>query len=607
VISVQCENAEVDKLKYSLEDDLLNIVITPKRGVFHPENISSKKAVENYDLIIVLDSGDLEHLGTFYEENTEMFFKTPVVNIDHHVSNTGFGQINFVDVTAASTTHILYKILKLLEPDFKENLSSEMATLFLTGLIVDTGSFQHTNTSPSALELAADLIEAGAMQQEIIQNVYKTKQLSTLKLWGRILAKIEEDSVHKLVWSTITKEDLLETGAEAEDAEGLIDELMTNAPGAEIVALLKDSKSEGVLSASLRSTSVAVDTLPVAQHFGGGGHRQASGFKQHGDNFNLFVADVVSFMRSYQKQRLDLTDEEIAYQRKLLQEKRVKYLDIKKEKVEELPSVQKEKIDIVSEITPKKQVTHSPKKQPVTNKTPERKSVQANSAQAKTELVSAKEQKTVRQKTETVKEVKTPVVENKPIKADAKTLPPKSKVVNKIKKAGDLSPKKEANKPVANQAAQEQKTAVSVNKTKDNSKNRASSPEYKRQETPKKQDFNKAKLEPKRNPEPKQVKAAQELQNQVQTQTSPQPQTSAVPAKKEEKTAPAQKAEVSKNAQVNEGQTKAEATPAQAEITKEQAASYAQYYAQLLNGMDVNSPEYAQNYQCYAYYAQLAA
>jgi bifunctional oligoribonuclease and PAP phosphatase NrnA len=405
IISLKSDNAEVDKLKYSVDGDTLNIIITPKSGKFASENMSTKQAIGEYDLIFVLDSGDLEHLGRIYEENTEMFYSKPIVNIDHHVTNTGFGQLNLVDITAASTTSIVYEIIKELEEDYKSFIGEDIATLLLTGLVVDTGSFQHTNTSPKALELAADLIELGARQQEIIQNVYKTKQLSTLKLWGRVLSKIKEDPIYRVVYSTITKEDLVETGSTPEEAEGLIDELMTNAPGAEVVILLKDSL-EGVMSASIRSTSVSVDTLPIAEHFGGGGHKMASGFKQTGHNFNAFVADVMSFIEKYQKGRLGLTQEEIIE----LQEKyhKPKKLSIKGEEgvsVENNAVINKEQPrDIISEIVsqgdPEKgKVTMKKKKggQNLQNKNIKNQSVPQGSGQVLKEKSSENIEKNIKQ------------------------------------------------------------------------------------------------------------------------------------------------------------------------------------------------------------------
>ena len=106
-----------------------------------------------------------------------MFYETPVINIDHHASNNDFGQINLVDVVAASTTEVLYKVLLEAEQKYEKKLITEdVATLLLAGIITDTGSFQHANTSPKSMEVSAELLDLGARQQEIIKNIYKTKK-----------------------------------------------------------------------------------------------------------------------------------------------------------------------------------------------------------------------------------------------------------------------------------------------------------------------------------------------------------------------------------------------------------------------------------------------
>ena len=90
-------------------------------------------------------------------------------------------------------------------------IDEDIATLLLTGIITDTGSFQNANTTPKSFAVAAQLISYGARQQEIIQHIYKTKQLSQLKLWGRILSKIQTDDSHKIVWSVVTQQDFRDT------------------------------------------------------------------------------------------------------------------------------------------------------------------------------------------------------------------------------------------------------------------------------------------------------------------------------------------------------------------------------------------------------------
>ena len=221
IITVDTAKTSIDKIKYNVEGDKVNIVITPKSGSFSENDVSFVHGKNKYDLIFVLDTGNLEHLGPIYDRNIEMFYETPVINIDHHSSNTDFGHVNLVDATAASATEILYKYLAYLEKKYDKKLITEdVATLLLAGIITDTGSFQHANTSPRSMETASKLLDLGARQQEIIKNIYKTKKLSTLKLWGIILSKIQVDPVHRIVWSTISKEDFQEADADPDETEG---------------------------------------------------------------------------------------------------------------------------------------------------------------------------------------------------------------------------------------------------------------------------------------------------------------------------------------------------------------------------------------------------
>lgn len=277
VISLNTEGAEIDHLKYEVENGKINIIVTPKNGEFHGHDISFSKGTGDFDLIITVDTGDLVQLGALYEDNKPMFKNIPVLNIDHHASNGKFGVHNFLDYSVAATTQMLTPLILELEQEHGEELIDEdVATLLLVGIITDTGSFQHSNTTPEAFEVAADLLERGARQQEIIKHVYKTKSLATLKLWGRVLSKIQAEG--PLVYSTISLMDLADTNASSDDSDGIIDELMSNAPNAEVVLLLKE-KGKGFVTGSLRAPGKNADVSAIAQLLGGGGHIKAAGFR----------------------------------------------------------------------------------------------------------------------------------------------------------------------------------------------------------------------------------------------------------------------------------------------------------------------------------------
>jgi hypothetical protein len=187
-------------------------------------------------------------------------------------------------------------------------IDEDVATLLLVGIVTDTGSFQHSNTSPEAFEVAADLLEKGARQQEIIKQIFKTKSLETLKLWGRVLSKIAYLPESKLVYSTVTLEDLADTGATMDDTGGIIDELMSNAPDAEVVMLLKE-KEPGFVGGSLRAPGKMADVSEIAGPIGGGGHKKAAGFRIRDKSFEEAKQVAIDAIRSYMNDKQNITEE----------------------------------------------------------------------------------------------------------------------------------------------------------------------------------------------------------------------------------------------------------------------------------------------------------
>lgn len=309
IITLDCENVKVESIKSAIENNKVNIIITPKNGQFHKNNVSFGSSKSDYDLVIVVDTAELNQLGNIYQENPHLFSEVPVINIDHHVSNTHFGKINYVDIMASSATELILPILEELSKKTRTDLIDEdIATLLLTGIITDTGSFQNANTTPRSFSKAAELIAYGARQQEIIQHIYKTKQLSQLKLWGRVLSKIETDDAHRIVWSVVSQQDFRDTESSEEQTGDVIDELMTNAPGAEVVLLIRE-KEDGTVAVSVRTTSSKVDGSKIAEHFGGGGHTQAAGFRIKDMDLKSAEYTIIKYVKNFQAERLGLNED----------------------------------------------------------------------------------------------------------------------------------------------------------------------------------------------------------------------------------------------------------------------------------------------------------
>lgn len=303
IITIDCKKIKVDKIKSAIEDDKVNIIISPQNGHFSETDISFNKGEISYDLIITVDTAELQQLRGIYENNIEMFHQIPVINIDHHISNTHFGKINHIDIMSSSTTELLCPLLEDIAKDAGVDLIDEdVATLLLTGIITDTGSFQNANTTPKSFEIASELIAYGARQQEIIQYIYKTKQLSQLKLWGRVLSKIQTDEQHHIVWSVVSQQDFRDTGSIEDETGDIIDELMTNAPGAEVIILIKEKK-DGLISVSIRTTTAAIDAAAIAEKFGGGGHTQAAGFSLKNVALRDAEYQIINSVKEFQAQR----------------------------------------------------------------------------------------------------------------------------------------------------------------------------------------------------------------------------------------------------------------------------------------------------------------
>ncbi len=311
IITLNSTNATLDKINHEFDDKNIHIIVTPKDGRFTENDVTFSKGQLDYDLVITVDTAELSQLKSIYENNIEMFHEIPVINIDHHISNTHFAKINHVDIMSSSTAEILLNLLETFSQDTgKDLIDEDVATLLLAGIITDTGSFQNANTTPKAFAASAKLVSYGARQQEIIRHIYKTKQLSQLKLWGRVLSKIQTDELHRIVWSTVSQQDIRDTNSSMSETANVIDELMTNAPGAEIIILMKE-KEDNLVSISIRTTSNAVDATKIAGHFGGGGHTRAAGCILKDSNLVDAEYNVLNYVREFQKARLGYTFDQV--------------------------------------------------------------------------------------------------------------------------------------------------------------------------------------------------------------------------------------------------------------------------------------------------------
>ncbi len=231
---------------------------------------------KRFDTAVILDCGDLERTGPAVSAITSV---PVIINIDHHTTNTGFGNCQFIDTFACSTTEIIYRLINQLEIP----IDRKMALSIYTGILTDTGSFRFSNTNQAAFAICEEMTKKGVRPYEVAQHVYGTYSLGRLKLLNLALDSIEISHNGKLSIMTITQDMLAQTGTQPEDIDGMI-HYARRIEDVRVAALIQENKNgTGDLKnlnrfhVSLRSDGT-VDVAAIAALYGGGGHCSAAGF-----------------------------------------------------------------------------------------------------------------------------------------------------------------------------------------------------------------------------------------------------------------------------------------------------------------------------------------
>jgi bifunctional oligoribonuclease and PAP phosphatase NrnA len=210
------------------------------------------------------------------------------VNIDHHHDNPRFGDVDLIVPNASSTGEVLADVLRELEVE----LTPEIAEALYVALVTDTGRFQYANTTPKALRLAADLVEAGADVNRVFQGVYENVQFAKLKLLARALESARVLEGGEIVVSYLLRGDFEAVGATEPYSEGIID-VLRSVEGSAVTALVREPpRDDGpARKVSLRSSVDEVDVSAIARKSGGGGHRAAAGFSS-----DLSMQEITDFI-----------------------------------------------------------------------------------------------------------------------------------------------------------------------------------------------------------------------------------------------------------------------------------------------------------------------
>ncbi len=224
IISINNPQAEISRIYYEKNENNLKFYLTLKKGSLEKQDVSFSTKKTKPDLLIALGIKNKQDLEKTFGQDFNIFYESPVLNIDNQIVNESFGEINLVEITNISLSEIVTLLIKSLGQGL---FDKDIATYLLTGIIWASQNFRNQKTKPKTLETAAYLIEQGAEHQKIIHYLYKTKPTSYLKLLGRILKRMNVDKNKELAWAFLSSQDLKDSKFSPFDLSLAIKELKT--------------------------------------------------------------------------------------------------------------------------------------------------------------------------------------------------------------------------------------------------------------------------------------------------------------------------------------------------------------------------------------------
>ncbi|MFP5341894.1 MAG: DHH family phosphoesterase [Candidatus Limnocylindria bacterium] len=228
-----------------------------------------------YDLVVISDCGSLDRVGAVGVRHADLFARLPRVVIDHHASNDGVGEADWIEPWSAATCEMVALLATRLGVPLTAG-DGTLAAALTAGVVMDTATFAHPNATPRTLAVAAALVEAGAPLSDISRRLYRSKPTAQLRLFGRVLERLETTAGGGVVWSTMLDADLAATGTISSHSEGIID-LLAQSVEAEVAILFKEAEGGTATRVSVRTKPGGVDATVLTGAFGGGGHARAAG------------------------------------------------------------------------------------------------------------------------------------------------------------------------------------------------------------------------------------------------------------------------------------------------------------------------------------------
>lgn len=247
-----------------------------KYDFLDPEKLFKKPngKVKEFDLVITVDCASYDRLGIVAEAVKN---RKCLINIDHHLSNTRYGDLNWISAREASTGELIFRLLQAA----KWPITPAIADCLFTAVSTDTGSFQYPTTKPVTYHTAGELVRLGANLDTICQEVYQSYSLSRVRLLQHVYSHFHLAHDNQIAWLWLKQKDFARTGADRSDTEGLIDHIRAIQPV--VIAAVFEEVGPDLIRISLRSKSPKINVSEILGQFGGGGHAAAAGARIEGN------------------------------------------------------------------------------------------------------------------------------------------------------------------------------------------------------------------------------------------------------------------------------------------------------------------------------------
>lgn len=271
-ITLNVKDTPLSELSYDVRDGALDITVVPKYGAWRTQDVGFMSGDARYDLVIAVGAPDRHSLENVFKHELNALHELPTINIDASPANEQWGTVNIVNPTRSSACESLYTLFEAWNP---QQITADIATALLAGMIAATKGFRTPHLSGKTLERSSTLLEKGARRQEIVQTLWRTHSVTALQLWGRALSRLEQDTTTGLAWTFITDTDLLELKADNDALDGLLHDLLSYTPNTKAILLLQQ---RGALWQADLHAHAPYSAIEVAKDFLPSGNQEQARF-----------------------------------------------------------------------------------------------------------------------------------------------------------------------------------------------------------------------------------------------------------------------------------------------------------------------------------------